>query len=194
MMRLPLLLAAALLAPLAVCAHGEGADARTLDERAAECAACHGPGGNSNIPNLPSIAGQPQFFLMNQLILIREGVRPIPEMADVLKGLKDEEAIALADRFAAAPVVRSDEPVDPALVKRGAELSVTMRCASCHMPDFEGAEQMPRLAGQRIDYMFNALRAYRDNKRAGADTNMTAVVFGASDADLEALSHYAASK
>jgi cytochrome c553 len=194
MMRSGSMLAAALLAPLAVCLPGDGAIARTVEERAAECVACHGPGGNSTTPLLPSIAGQPQFFLLNQLILIREGVRPIPEMADVLKGLKDEDAVALAERFAAAPVVRSDEPVDPALVKRGAELSVAMRCASCHMPNLEGAEQMPRLAGQRIDYMFEALKAYRDNRRAGADTNMTAVVFGASDADLEALSHYAASK
>ena len=53
---------------------------------------------------------------------------------------------------------------------------------------------MPRLAGQRIDYMIDAMKAYRDNKRSGADTAMTAVVIGVSDEDLTALAHYAASK
>jgi len=190
-MRLVQFTAAALLAPLLAFA---GADARTLEERAAECVACHGPGGSSSTPGVPSIAGQPQFFLMNQLILMREGVRPVPAMADVLKGLKDEEAVALAERYASTPIVRSDEKADPALVKRGADLAVKMRCASCHMPGFEGSEQMPRLAGQRIDYMIDALKAYRDDKRPGADTAMTAVVYGASDADLEALAHYTATK
>lgn len=188
------MLAAALLAPPVFLAQGEGALARTVQERAAECAACHGEGGNSKTPGLPSIAGQPQFFLLNQLILMREGVRPVPAMEGVLKGLTDDDAVALADIYARAPVVRSEEQPDPALMKRGEALSKTMRCASCHMPDYSGSEQMPRLAGQRIDYMFEALKNYRDDKRKGADTAMTAVVFGASDADLEALAHYTASK
>jgi cytochrome c553 len=186
--------AAALLAPLLALAAIAPAHARTLEERTADCVACHGPGGSSATPGVPSIAGQPQFFLTNQLILMREGVRPVPAMADVLKGLKDEEAVALAERFAASLIVRSDETADPALVKRGSELAVKMRCASCHMPGYEGSEQMPRLSGQRIDYMIDALKAYRDDKRPGADTAMTAVVYGASDADLAALAHYTATK
>lgn len=185
--------AAALLAPLLVFATGY-AESRPLEERAAECVACHGTGGSSSTPGVPSIAGQPQFFIINQLILMREGVRPVAAMADVLKGLKDEEAVALAERFSSTPIVRSDETADPALVKRGAELAVKMRCASCHMPGYEGSEQMPRLSGQRIDYMIDALKAYRDDKRPGADTTMTAVVYGASDADLAALAHYTATK
>ena len=185
--------AAALLAPLLVFATGY-AESRPLEERAAECVACHGTGGSSSTPGVPSIAGQPQFFIINQLILMREGVRPVAAMADVLKGLKDEEAVALAERFSSTPIVRSDETAVPALVKRGAELAVKMRCASCHMPGYEGSEQMPRLSGQRIDYMIDALKAYRDDKRPGADTAMTAVVYGASDADLAALAHYTATK
>jgi hypothetical protein len=37
-------------------------------------------------------------------------------------------------------------------------------------------------------------RSYRDNPRSGADTAMSATVAGASDADLMALAHYAASR
>jgi len=52
---------------------------------------------------------------------------------------------------------------------------------------------MPRLAGQRIDYMSAAMQAYRDSQRPGADPMMSNVVVGLSDRDIEALAHYAAS-
>ena len=42
--------------------------------------------------------------------------------------------------------------------------------------------------------MVQALKQYRDNQRSGADTLMTAVVFGRSDRELAALAHWAASK
>ena len=53
---------------------------------------------------------------------------------------------------------------------------------------------MPRIAKQRIDYLFAALKAYRDDTRTGADTSMSAMIFGLSDADLEALAHYVGSR
>ncbi len=165
-----------------------------LAERVVVCAGCHGEGGNSVIENIPSLAGQPDFFVMNQLILMREGVRPVEAMASFVKDLKDDEIVALADHFSKQKPQRSQETIDPALVARGAMLAAKMRCASCHLPTLTGQQQMPRLAGQRVDYMLAAMKAFRDNTRAGADTQMTAVIFGASDADLEALAHYAASK
>ena len=67
-------------------------------------------------------------------------------------------------------------------------------CASCHLPTYGGQEQIPRLAGQRIDYMIDAMKAYRDNTRSGADTQMSAVLFGLSDAQIEALAHFVSSK
>jgi cytochrome c553 len=42
--------------------------------------------------------------------------------------------------------------------------------------------------------MIEAMKAYRDNARSGADTLMSAVVAGVPDADLAALAHYAASR
>ena len=53
---------------------------------------------------------------------------------------------------------------------------------------------MPRLAKQRIDYLIYSMKAFRDNTRSGADTLMSSVVAGLSDADLAALAHYAASR
>ncbi|HEY8579848.1 MAG TPA: c-type cytochrome [Beijerinckiaceae bacterium] len=185
---------AATLAVAAAALCAAAATAATLEERAAICASCHGERGSSMIEGIPSLSGQPEFFLMNQLILMREGVRPVPQMEPFVKDLRDEEILALARRYAAEPPQRTPEKVDPALAARGEEIARRLRCASCHLPSLEGQEQMPRLAGQRIDYMIAALKAYRDNTRAGADTQMSAVVFGASDADIDAMAHYAAAK
>jgi cytochrome c553 len=165
-----------------------------LPERIQQCGACHGEDGNSRLEKIPSLAGQPEFFLLNQLILMREGVRQVEAMAPFVKDLRDADIEALAKHFAKLAPKRTDEPIDPALVRRGAEIAAQRRCSSCHLPTLAGQDQMPRLAGQRIDYMTETLKAYRDDKRSGADTAMTATILGLSDADLAALAHYGASR
>jgi cytochrome c553 len=156
--------------------------AQPVAERITQCSACHGEDGNSRIPNIPSLAGQPEFYLTNQLFLFREGVRTVPGMSELLT------------HFAALEPKASDEAIDPALVKRGAALIEPMRCVSCHLPSLAGQEQMPRLAKQRVDYLIHSLKEFRDNTRTGADTLMSNVVIGASNDDLAALAHYAASR
>ena len=131
---------------------------------------------------------------MNQLFLFREGVRKIPGMSEATKGLKDDDLVALAKHFTAREAKPSEEKVDAALAKRGATLVDPMRCASCHLPSFDGQDQMPRLAKQRIDYLIHALKQFRDNSRSGADTLMSNVVIGVSDDDLAALAHYTSSR
>ena len=158
------------------------------------CLSCHGEDGNSRTPMIPSIAGQPEFFITNQLIYMREGVRPTPSMTPFVEQLKDSDIEELGRAISALEPARSEEFVDPNLAVRGQKLAEQMRCASCHLPSFHGQEQMPRLSGQRIDYMAQAMRAYRDSQRPGADPMMSNVVVGLSDADIEALAHYAASR
>ncbi|WP_170849904.1 MULTISPECIES: c-type cytochrome [unclassified Beijerinckia] len=170
------------------------ATAQALKERLETCAACHGEDGNSKMEKFPSLAGQPEFFVLNQLVLMRENVRQVEQMMPFVKELKDDEIQALAEHYSKLKPEPSDEAADPALVKQGAELAQRLRCASCHGDGLEGREQMPRLSRQRIDYMFEAMKAFRDNRRSGADTAMTAVIVGTSDHDLLALAHYASTK
>ena len=159
----------------------------------AGCEACHGKGGNSQTPATPSIAGQPATFLVNQLIFFREGLRASPVMQGVAKGIKDKEATELAEHFAASPVqVVSPGAAEPKLEARGRQLVEAMHCGQCHLPTFRGRAQMPRLAGQREDYLVETMRAYRDGKRTGADTTMSEVLYGVGDADIRALGHFLA--
>jgi cytochrome c553 len=83
-------------------------------------------------------------------------------------------------------------PVDATKLAAGAALSQKGRCGICHLPDYRGREQMPRLAGQREDYLRQALTQFRDSQRIGTDTQMTGLLHGYSDADLAALAHYMA--
>lgn len=165
-----------------------------LPERIAQCGTCHGEDGNSRMKQIPSLAGQPEFFILNQLFLMREGVRQVDVMMPFVKELKDEDMDALAKHFAKLEPKASDEKIESALAQRGEELAGPLRCASCHLPDLSGQNQMPRLAKQRVDYLIHSLKEYRDNTRTGSDTLMNNVVAGRSDIDLAALAHYAAGK
>jgi cytochrome c553 len=155
------------------------------------CAACHGPDGNSVNPQVPSIAGQPKLFLENQLILFREELRKSDQMAPVVKGLKDPEIIKLAEHFSKLPAKTMETGTpDGALMKRATQRAKELRCGICHVADFSGQNQIPRLAGQREVYLEAEMRAYRDGKRTGGDTIMAAALYGVSDADIKALAHY----
>ena len=170
------------------------AQTATFAEKLQLCGACHGEDGNSKIEKIPSLAGQPAFFVFNQLFLMREGVRKVEAMAPIVKDLKDEDLKALSEHYAKLPAKRSDEPLDPARVKRGEEIAAQRRCGSCHRANLEGVDQIPRLAKQRVDYSIIALKEFRDTTRAGGDTAMSANLVGATDHDLVALAHYAASR
>jgi cytochrome c553 len=114
-------------------------------------------------------------------------------MQPAVQGLTDKEIVRLADHYARQPArPATTEAADPAQVKRGIAIARTLHCGSCHLPDFRGREQMPRLAGQREEYLVESMLAYRDNRRTGGDTIMAATLYGVSDEDIKTLAHYLA--
>ena len=141
---------------------------------------------------MPALAGQQQEFAVLQLILIREGLRDVPQMAGMLKGYSDQDLTDLAAYFAGRPPRVFASRRDPKLSARGAELAKGMGCGSCHMGDYSGQQQVPRITHQREDYLAATLKAYRDNKRSGVDTSMNGVMYRVPDADIRALAHYLA--
>lgn len=160
------------------------------EQHAALCFGCHGAGGNALLAGMPSLAGQQPTFLELQMILFREGIRDVPPMNAVMKNLKDDEILDLAAYFASLPIAKAPGPESAETSTRGAGLSKKMNCGSCHRPDYSGQNQIPRLAGQREDYLFDALKAFASDKRVGIDTSMNGVLYGLKDDDLKALAHY----
>ena len=164
--------------------------AQGIEERLKVCAGCHGADGNSATAGTPSLAGQPRIFLENYLVLTREGLRSTKVMQDLLKGVKDPEIVAMATHYSKLTPKAGEGAVDKPLFERGKAVAAKNRCGSCHLPDYRGREQMPRLAGQREDFLAPTMIAYRQNKRPGGDTVMAEALRDVADADLKALAHY----
>lgn len=156
------------------------------------CAACHGVLGNSQTPLTPSLAGQPKVFLENQLVLIREGLRDIPQMKGMLDGVKDADLVLLANYFSAQTPIRVSTPVNSVTYQRGKDTAQKMLCATCHLPDYAGRQQIPRLAGQQEEFLIYSMKQFRDHPGLGRDTIMAASLYGLKDSDLVDLAHFLA--
>lgn len=171
---------------------------------AAVCAACHGGEGRSELPQVPSLAGQHSFYVVTQLFLFRDGRRndhPMSAtMSAMAKGMSDgdlrgySEAIARlpAAALTAASTAPSAPPRDAARFERGRQLATAHRCSSCHGADLAGGGQVPRLAGQREDYLQIALKGFQGGTRLGYTPAMNEALSGLTAQDLDDLAHYLA--
>jgi cytochrome c553 len=162
------------------------------NERLAVCAGCHGAQGVSAIAGTPSLAGQPKVFIENQLVIIREGLRDVPVMKPFVTGLNDAEINALASHYAAlAPKAPGAAP-QPDKAKAGAGIAQRLLCGSCHLQNYAGQQQVPRLAGQDEVFLVQSMKQFRDNPGPGRDTIMAATLRGLSDDELAQLAHHLA--
>jgi cytochrome c553 len=181
--------AVAALTLLAVPASGA---TQSLAERLETCAGCHGVDGRSTLPETPSLAGQPADYLTVQLFLFREKLRPGTAMTPFAQGLSDAELQQLSEHYAALePPPPQDDP-DPQAYARGAAIASEHRCGSCHVGDFSGQGQLPRLAGQREDYLAKALREYNSGDRPGYDPAMAEVMAPIPVEEIPDLAHFLA--
>lgn len=160
--------------------------------RAAACEACHGAPDRPPLASTPPLAGQQEEFLALQMFLFREGLREVPQMSGMLNGFSDWDLIDVAAYFSRQTAPRKSGKPDPQLQTRGAALAKAMGCGSCHFPDYRGQKQVPRLTGLPEDYLAATMKAYRDNKRTGTDTNMNGILYQVPDSDIRALAHYLA--
>ena len=127
--------------------------------KAQVCAACHGAGGNSADPAVPSLAGQPAQFIATQLIMFREGNRKDPRMSPAAVNMTNTDINDLAAYFSAQPLAPSARITTPAKVTAGRRLSEQYHCVSCHGPALMGQQHIPRLAGQQFEYLRTQLLA-----------------------------------
>lgn len=168
------------------------AAAQTVEERLPGCAACHGEQGVSQLEGIPSVAALPPAYTVVQLYMFREDLRPGTPMTEVAKDLTDGDLQALADVFAALPPPAPAGAPDPGRIDRGRTLAATHRCGVCHRPDFSGQEQVPRLAGQREDYLARTLREYKSGARPGYDPAMASVMAPLGEPEIDDLAYFLA--
>ena len=158
--------------------------------KAAVCAACHGPDGNSTQPIYPNLAGQTSRYMYLQLRDFQEGRRPNELMAPMVAGLSRDEMRALADYYSKQKPKPVNFKIDPEKARLGKLKAEETLCTMCHLGGFAGQNEIPRVAGQHFDYIVKQLSDFKARKRSNDAGNMTSVSNTLSDKDIENLGHY----
>jgi cytochrome c553 len=167
--------------------------AETIAERAVPCLACHGEKGQSGTENTPSLGGQQAPYALIQLFMFREKLRTFDPMNEMAKPLSDDDLRAFSDFIAnlPKPPPPPDAP-DSARIQRAQALVTVHHCNTCHKPDFSGADNVPRIANQREDYLAKTLKEYKDNTRHGYDATMADVMQPVTPEQIADLAYYIA--
>ncbi len=172
-------------------------DAQAGQAKAAACAACHGPAGNSQIAQNPKLAGQSPVYIVKQLQQFKSGERNNPIMTPQAKPLSDQDMLDIGAYFGAQKpgFGAANEQVAAAgqkLYLGGNPGSGLPACSGCHGPAGAGnaAAGYPQIGGQHADYVANALRAYKTGTRAAPE--MSYVAAKLSEEDIQALASFLA--
>lgn len=181
---------------LALLAAANAATAQTTPEqRLPVCLACHGATGISQIDGVPSLGGMPRNYLLVQLILFREKRRVVAPMNALLAGLSDEDLETMSDLLAAIPAPTQDMVPESARQtddewQQAKGLAVKYHCVSCHGSDLAGHGQIPRIAGQREEYVLKSLLGYKNGSRAAYQPVMIESIQGVPDAEIAILAKF----
>ena len=131
--------------------------------QAVGCAPCHGDGGISERPGIPSLVGQDPQYLVPAMKAYTIGERNHDLMRLVLTGVGEAELHDIALYYARQIPARAQTPPvgDPSAGRRATTL-----CAGCHgeqgVSVYPG---WPSLAGQDAQYLADAIKAYKHGGR-----------------------------
>ena len=167
--------------------------AETIEERAAPCLACHGERGQSEAENTPSLGGQQPPYALIQLFMFREKLRSFEPMNEMAKPLTDDDLRVFSDFIGKLPKPAPPADAgDPARMQRAQAIVNQNHCNSCHQADFAGADNVPRIANQREDYLAKTLAEYKNNTRHGYDATMADVMQPLTPEQMADLAYYIA--
>jgi cytochrome c553 len=184
----------AVLAVLAGFAPMQVTIAQTTEQRLPTCLACHGASGVSKLPGVPSLGAMPADYVLTQLYTFREKMRIAAPMNVLAEPLSDDDLRELGDAINKLP---APQPVGEGLaaeeVEHGNALMGRYHCNSCHGADLAGHDNIPRIAGQREDYLLKSLTAYKSGARPGYSPAMSEASKEIKPEDIPVLARFVAS-
>ena len=163
------------------------------------CFACHGADGVATADalaadkNVPNLAHQTDLYLQFQLVFFRKGVRKNEVMNAMAEQLSNDDLRDISAYFASLPAPKAPAPADsaPQDTELGSKVVAGIRCSNCHGDHLEGVDNIPGIAGQREDYLYEALRDFKSGARtATGAASMAEVVYPLGDLEMKALAHY----
>jgi len=167
------------------------------------CANCHGPRGDGVSPAFPRLAGQQAPYVEAQLNAFRDHSRGDPSAVAYMWGMAsqlDNRSITQLAAYYAAQSPIPGAPGSEALMTKGKAIyeqglpnEGVPACISCHGPNAEGKDNIPRLGGQYPAYLVKQLAYFKSELRANAPV-MHAVTYNMTLEQMDAVTIYAASK
>lgn len=169
------------------------------------CAACHGPTGQSPLPENPHLAGQIAEYTTKQLMNFKaaegkQAERVNPIMAGMVANLTPEDMRNLGAYFAAQTpnkgFARNTATVElgQQIYRGGIASQGIPACSGCHGATGAGMPaQYPRLAGQHPEYIEAQMKAWRSGARANDPGKMMRTIAEKmSDPQIKAVADYIA--
>lgn len=179
-------------------------DVKAGEQKNAMCIGCHGIAGyQSSFPEVhkvPMISGQNAGYIASALQAYQKGGRKHPTMRGVSISLTEQDIADLSAYYAQHGKAGSELPAAPRREPTAAvaELLKKGACVSCHGDNFAKPidPSYPKIAGQHADYLYVALKSYKEtgkNAYVGRSNGVMAGIAGQfSNAELKALSQYIA--
>ncbi len=149
------------------------------------CMGCHGPTGNSFLPNFPALAGQPAGYIVKQI--------------------QDFKAGAFYESQVKTPVIKNiphlkTEAEKTALLTLGKKLydhgnadTGQAACFVCHGKNGDALVDLdvPILANQHPQYLISTLKEFKNRKRTNDNERvMRRIVDTMSAEEIEAVAYY----
>ena len=159
------------------------------------CAACHGANGRSDIAGTPVLAGQYSLYTITQLFLFREGRRTNEAMVALAKPMTDADLRGFSDFIGTLPALPSPAPATPpdaARMTKGQALAQQHKCMFCHGTALDGGQGVPRIGGQKEEYLRATLHGFKSGERPGYTRAMSEALSQVPVADLDLLAYYVA--
>ena len=160
-----------------------------------ECAVCHGANGRSDMPGVPVLAGQPSRYVITQLFLFREGRHKNEVMVALASQMKDADLKGFSSyigTLAPVPAPAPETPLDAERMKKGEALAQQHKCMFCHGANLEGGQQVPRIGGQKEDYVSKTLHGFKSGERPAYTRAMIDALNQVPVEDLDELAYFVA--
>ena len=179
-------------------------DAKAGQAINAMCIGCHGiKGYQASFPEVykvPMISGQSEKYIVAALNAYKKGERKHPSMRGISETLTDQNMADLGAYYSVHGVVEGQSA--PKEVKapsaQVAALLGKANCASCHGANFSTPidPSYPKIGGQHADYLYVALKAYKNDANAvvgRGNAIMASMAKQYSNAELKQMANYLAS-
>lgn len=182
------------------------AGAKSIEAKVAMCIGCHGiPGYQASFPEVhkvPMISGQGAKYIAAALTAYKNGDRKHPTMRGIAQSLSEQDINDIAAYYEQHGKEGGKALAEKPTREPSAQVAALLQkaaCASCHGANLSKPidPSYPKIAGQHADYMFVALKAYKEDAKNGTvgrnNAVMGAIAKQFSNAELKALAGYVAS-